>query len=404
LVTRFYFFARRVKGTSLAKEIVLSTVPIIAEQTMQQLLQEFESETRIHVNVQWMTWNSYRQGATNIALHLLPHDVLITGTTVTSDLISMSALRLFTKPEIGQLGGEEAFLPSRWRSGMRPENAEVWAIPCFVDLRMIHYNRALLKNAGLDEAIAFSSPQEIENTIKRLHEYGLAYPWNLVADRFGALHRASSWIWAYGGDLFSADGKRAIFYEKKALEGIRALMRLVPFAQTADSDEKRQEKLRAGQLGLMIENPYLIYNEPQTEIGCTAVPGGSYVGGSDVVIWKHTRNEDAALKLVYFLSRPDVTERYFLKGTHYVPVRIQQLQAMAQNPDPVAKSILNATLTGRALPCVPMVGLIEDRLGSALSSMIHDIMANPKVDVEALIQERIVTMGKRMNISLGNIP
>jgi multiple sugar transport system substrate-binding protein len=387
----------------LVKEIVLSTVPIIAEQTMQQLLNEFESQTRVHVNVQWMTWGFYRQESTNIALHQLPYDVLIAGTPVTSDLIAMSALRSFSRPEISQLGGEEAFLPSRWRSGMRPETAEVWAIPCFVDLRLLHYNRALLKNAGLDEATAFSSPREIENTIKRLHECGLAYPLSLVADRFGALHRTSSWIWAYGGDLFSADGKHAIFYEKEALEGIRALMRLVPFAQPPDSDEKRQEKLRAGQLGLMIENPFLIYNEPQTEVGCTALPGGSYVGGSDVMIWKHTRNEDAALKLVYFLSRPDVVERYLLKDSHYIPVRIQQLQAMAQKPNPVAKSIVNATLTGRTLPCVPMVGLIEERLGSALESMIRDIMANPKVDVEALIEERIVSMGKRINISLSSI-
>lgn len=388
----------------MVKEIVLSTVPIITEQTMQQLLNEFESQTRIHVNIQWITWGFYRQEATNIALHQLPYDVLIAGTPVTSDLIAMSALRLFTKPEIDQLGGEEAFLPSRWRSGMRPKTAEVWAIPCFVDLRMLHYNRALIKNAGLDEAIAFSNPQEIENTIKRLHECGMAYPWSLVADRYGALHRASSWIWAYGGDLFSADGKHAIFYEKKALEGIRALMRLVPFAEAPDSDNKRQEKLRAGQLGLMIENPYLIYNEPQTEIGCTALLGNSYVGGSDVMIWKHTRNEDAALELVHFLSRPDVVERYLLKDSRYVPVRIQQLQAMAQNPNPVAKSIVDATLTGRTLPCIPMVGLIEERLGSALASIIQDIMANPKVDVEALIQERIVTMGKRINISLGSIP
>ena len=387
----------------MAKEITLNAVSIVSEATLQQVLDAFEAQHHIHVNLLFVSWGEYRQEFTNVALHRLVGDVAITGTPSTSDLIAMNALRPFSKNEIAMLGGESAFLPARWRAGTRPGDKSQWAIPLVVDPRILYYRRDLLAKAGIAEEGAFDTPQHLEQTIQRLQAGGVKAPWVVSTDRYGLLQRIISWIWAYGGDLFAPEGRRVIFHEKEALEGIRAYFRLIRYVKAAGLNQDGRQLLLSGKIGMTIENAFLLFNPIPPEVGCAPVPGGSYVGGSDLVVWNHTRNESAAMELVRFLTRPDITAR-MLPESYYLPARIDYLNNLKSRPEPFNATIARTVFEGRTFPCVPMIGLTEDRLGAALLSIQQELLTNPQADLEMLLQQRIVSFGKRTNVSLGSLP
>jgi multiple sugar transport system substrate-binding protein len=387
----------------MRKEITFATVPIASEAIILQVLEEFEARHNTHVNLQMVSWDQYRQDFTHTAVHRLAGDVAVTGTPATSDLIAMNALRPYTPGEIRSLGGESSFLPSRWRSGTRPGSSEIWAIPWIVDIRLFYYRKDRLAEAGIDEAEAFKSPQSVEQSIRQLKESGIEYPWMAYFDRFSVLHRIASWIWAFGGDLFTEDGKRAIFHEKEALEGMEAYFKLIQYLPETAKNQVGLELVQQGNIGLTIENAWGIHHDVLPEIGCAAVPGGSYVGGSDLIIWKHSRNEAGAMELIRFLSQYSNSKKLF-QETFYLPAQVAELDVISKQPSHTAQPIVQAALNGRTFPCVPMIGLIEERLGQTLLTIQNMIMDNPDSDITSLLRQYIVPLGKRTNISLDSIP
>jgi ABC-type glycerol-3-phosphate transport system substrate-binding protein len=305
------------------------------------------------------------------------------------------------------LGGEKAFLPSRWKAGIRPGDPNQWAIPIVVDPRVLYYRRDLLAKAGIAEEGAFTTSQDFARTVQRLHESGVKVPWLAGVDRFAVLHRVASLIWAHGGGIFAPDGRRVAFHEEEALDAMRLYFQMVQrYRAVPESPEAMRQMLLDGKAAVIIENAFLLFTPAPPEIGCAPIPGGSYVGGSDLIIWNHTRNEYASLELVRYLTQPDVAAR-LLPESYYLPARMDYLNELANRPDPIAATIGKAVLNGRTFPCVPMIGLIEDRLGTALYSIQQEILSNPPVDVddrlEKLLQQRIVSLGKRTNLSLGGL-
>ncbi len=386
----------------MKREITFNTIPICPEEVLRGILDEFEAQYNTHVNLQIISWANYRQEFTNITLHNLPGDVGAGGAPVTSDMIAMNALRPFASGEIQSLGGEEAYLPSRWRSGFRPGEAEMWAVPWMVDLRLIYYRRDLFARAGINEATAFETPQQMENTIRKLHEHGIELPWLVPFDHYAAFHRVSSFIWAFGGDLFTPDGKLATFHEKEALEGMRFYFNLMRYIPASYMESDSRQLLLEGKVGVVIENAFAAFTELPDEIGSAPVPGGSYVGGIDLLVWKQTRSEKAAMDLVRFLSRPDYTLQIG-RHSNYLSPRLAELEMQAKQPGAHQKAIVQAILSGHTSPCVPMIGLVEDRLGFALLSIQQEVVKNPDVNIDQLLQQRIVPLGKRTNISLSSI-
>lgn len=386
----------------MSREITLHTVPIVAESTFRQALDSFEAKYNVHVHLQVSSWGEYRQDFNNIALHRLPGDVAISGTPATSDLIAMNALRPFQKQEIASFGGKEGFLPSRLAAGMRPGSSDVWAIPFVVDVRVLYYRRDLLAKARIKEEGAFATPKKMEQTIQQLHAAKIKAPWFTESHRFGVLQRAASWIWSYGGDLFSPDGKRVIFHEAEALCGIRAYLNLARYMPAEIKKNTGRDLLLSSKVGVSIENAFMLFDPPNAQIGCACVPGGSYVGGSDLIIWNHSRNESAAIDLVRYLSQPDVSAG-ILRESYNLPAHISELQAIASRPGAYAATISNAVFNGRTFPCVPMIGLVEDRLGMALLSVQEELLQDPQADIDKLIEQRIVSLGKRINLTLGNL-
>ena len=118
------------------------------------------------------------------------------GSNWVGSLSAMNVLVPFSARELNNLGGESAFLPSVWQPVLEAGQGSSWAIPWLAYARLIYYRRDLLVKAGIDERSAFESQAQLEKTLGRLSENGVAAPW-CVPTRHSrdTLHNIASWIW-----------------------------------------------------------------------------------------------------------------------------------------------------------------------------------------------------------------
>jgi ABC-type glycerol-3-phosphate transport system substrate-binding protein len=115
--------------------------------------------------------------------------------------------------------------------------------------------------------------------------------------------------------------------------------------------------------------------------GIAIQPGVPFVGGSNLVIWKHIQpaQEAAAVKLVRFLTSSENMMTQF-KQIGYVPANLDALNQVEQ--DPTYVPLTQSLKIGRALQRVPLWGLVEDRLVKAFNHIWQVIFSTPDPDVD----------------------
>ncbi len=166
---------------------------------LRTLLDEFQnsSSTLTYVDVNPIPWEAYRQELTSMIIHNRTADVSQAGAPVASDMMAMNALRPFSRDEINELGGEDAFAPVAWQSVRQISDEQVWSIPWMADPRVFLYWRDLLENARVDEQLAFLNPGNFTETLSRLQVSGVSKPWVInTRHKHSAIHTVASWVWA----------------------------------------------------------------------------------------------------------------------------------------------------------------------------------------------------------------
>lgn len=386
----------------MRRELVFAVVPALPDEILTEVVKDFEAQHNAHVEIKRVEWDNYRSDIVNMALRQLPVDVALVGSPVTSDLLGMNVLRPFSSAEIKTFGGAASFLPSRWEASMRPGDPLIWSIPYVVDIRVLYYWRDVLQKANIDEKIAFRDAENIKETFQTLRDNGFEFPWEVYDLYFEVLHSASSWIWEKGGNLFDPTGSQVIFNQPEAIAGLEAyfdLLRFVPPERTGSPIELFQlKKVVAG-----ISNAWGFIQELPDDVGCAPLPGGSYIGGSDLVIWRSTHHESTALQFVRYLLQPEIQSRLVFQTGNTIPGRTELL-VNAVHGDPVRQAILEAAMTGKMYPCVPMIGLVEERLSFELAGIQKELLENPHSDIRAKIQPRLDLLARRINAGLSSIP
>jgi multiple sugar transport system substrate-binding protein len=375
------------------------------------LLDQFEAEQHIHVRLTLFPWETAWSELVKVALYGHGPDVSEIGTTWVSNLIAMNTLRPFAASELVALGGAEAFLPSSWQSSTVIGEREVYAIPWLGDTRIICYRRDLLDKAGVDVATAFNSPRHLALTLGRLSDHGVDLPW-VVPNRYAwnTLHNIVSLVWGAGGDLVTADGKRVIFDQPEARAGMKAYFDLyrylAPEARYLDGSQSDAFFMQR-QVAVTITGPWLMLwnRRPNpgavTHFGAALPPGVPFVGGSNLGIWKHSRQERNALKLVNFLTSKQAQLTHNA-STGLVPVRLETLASPQFTSDPFYALLAQGLQAGRSFPAIRFWGLIEDKLTAALTQLWNEIFDRSTPDIDALLDQYLRPLAKQLNDMLSN--
>lgn len=365
----------------------------------------------LQVRTQIMDWGRGRSELVKTALYHHGPDVSEVGTTWISDLIAMNALQPFSQAEIDQIGGANAFVPAAWKSTHIAGSPEVWSIPWLVESPVISYRKDALQAAGIDEKTAFSTLDSLYETVSRLRRAGHVLPIALPppSARQLILHISSTWVWQAGGDFLSEDGTGVQFVERPALEGIKSFFRLARLISPDGIQMLEAQSVngcfRQGRTPVAIGNIWLHPRGGEAPAfnpqywGIAQLPGPAFVGGSNLIMWKHTRQERSALQLIRMLTAEEQARRYS-EVSWMLPARASAFFDPKYQQDEYIRTASQSLLTGRTFPNLPLWGLVEDRLVAALFSVWETLIKNPTATVDDTVNQMLNRLAKTLNLTL----
>lgn len=391
----------------MSSEIELSIMAPGAAR-MQSLLDQFQQQTAIRVRLRVLSWDSAWSDIVKVALYGDGPDVSEIGSTWLGDLVSMKALRAFEESDLNALGRPSAFLPAAWQGTHLIGQENVWAIPWLIGSRLLFYRRSHLVQAGIDEQTAFETADGLDETLARLQANGVAVPWTVPT---GLTHttflNVASWVWGAGGDFVTADGKRTLFSEPEARRGLNAYFALNHFLRPQvrhlNGLEPDEQFLRNHDTGVTLSGAWLFGQaspELLDDLGASLPPGPPFIGGSYLVLWKHSRAPDASQELIRFLTHTPAQVAY----SHHVgllPVTHDALASPPFSTNPFWQTAIRGLQRGRAFPVTRSWGLMEDRLVTALAAIWREVLADASLDLDTAITRQLDPLAKRLDLVLG---
>jgi multiple sugar transport system substrate-binding protein len=379
---------------------------------IRQILNGFEQQHNLNLDFQVFEWSNAWAELMKISLYGHGPVVSEVGSTWMSSLAGQNSLRSFKLNEVSSIGGMSKFLSASWHSCMDLDGEKVLAIPWTLNTYLLYYRRDMLAAAGIDEASAFTSFENLHRTLESLRK---ANPEMLIAipnsgNSVGELHNASSFVWDKGGDFITEDGKEVSFSDPKTMAGLKeyfGLHRFMPPAarnlfddgcSNAFLEGRTAITLRSLDLLSLTRNPN-VPREVSQNTGLAVQPGIPFLGGSNLVIWNHVPpvQEALAVDLVRFLTAPDIMMTEFQKAK-YVPANLEALNQVEM--DPTYLPLTQSLKQGRPFKRVPLWGLVEDKLVKALNNIWHKIFAAPDPNVEQIIRDTLLPLEDRLNITL----
>ncbi len=347
------------------------------------------------------------------ALYGQAADIGEVGSTYVESLKGMNSLRPFTSEEVALLGGNDAFAKSCWQGGLLSEEKQTWAIPWRTDSRVIFYRRDLFAKAGIDEKDAFRSPSKMEETLQALKDNGVEVPLTMGTASPQVLTLfAASWIWESGGDFIHPERNQVIFDSPEAREGLRNYFRLgcylVPQARKlaigASDHLFCHGRAAVTYTGTWLPDAIEQLGDPvvkhKRNLGAALVPGVPVVGGTNLVIWRHTKKEKKAFEVIRFLNSTEALTAY--PKCIVIPAKNEALDNKVFANSLAQKIFVEAVKTGRSLPAVSLWAMVEDRLGKTLMQIWDHLDKQPDADLDNVIAKFINPLAARLNAALAS--
>lgn len=378
-------------------------------EAIQQAIQLFTKETNIPVDVEVLE-HQENSALTNYAIYKSGPDVSEVGSTWLSNLVSMQAIRPFSDSDVRKIGRETSFVRGTWDSGIRSN--QVFGIPWRGDVRVINYRRDMLEKAGVDEETAFISIGNLRDTVRKLQQLGGIVPWAMnTAQHSMLVHVIAPWIWNAGGHFISSDGHKTMFSSPEALSGIQAYFETFAPAIRPDTrnlaDNLTSDLFIEGRAAAVISGHWItdiIYQQDadspvKKNLGVALTPGAHISGSMNLVIWNHSMRTNEALRLVQFLTMPEIQAK-FIPQAGFLPIRMEALNQPPYTTDPNYKVLKESLISGRHLNAAYMWGIVEDQLAAAFHSIWQTLFDDPQVDLEELLASRLIPLAERIDRKL----
>jgi multiple sugar transport system substrate-binding protein len=241
-------------------------------------------------------------------------DVTMLGTTWVGEFAKTGALDV-VPPD---LVDSNAFFPGAWETGV--VDGTSYSVPWYVETRLLYVNKSVAEKAGIT-----SPPKtwaELTQAAKNMQAKGGAKQGlYLQPGQTGAWQTVMPFVWQNGGDIH--DGQK---FTLDSPEAVQALEYYKSFYDSGLSSRDRlregetEPKLLSGEIASFVSGPWHIGlldelgGEGKYELW--PMPSGSgdftsFIGGSNMSVFKSSKNRDAAWKFVAFLMRPDVQVTWY---------------------------------------------------------------------------------------------
>ncbi len=260
---------------------------------------------------------------------------------------------------------EQDFFPASIAS-TRPFGREgIYAVPWFVDVRVLFYRRDRVADAadlGSWEALNATCAANPRPGGRPLFGFAAGKSWNL-------LHNLLPWLWASGGDIVVPRSFGPLPLTRVALDSPQSLQALHELRGLAENgcaeispltQEVLDQQFRDGAFGAVISGPWMLRYLPpglKHAIGVAlppAGPAGSFapVGGAHLALTRASQERGTrteALALIAYLTSPEA-ELSYATATGLLPSRREALQRFtARLHEPAIEQALER---GRSVPAI----------------------------------------------------
>ncbi len=347
------------------------------------LIPGFERENHgITVRIQQIPFTAaHEKLLTAFAGDSLP-DMAQLGNSWVPEFVALGALspldsRLQATPEIERAD----YFQGVWDSNI--VDGRQYGVPWYVDTRLLFYRRDLLAQAGFSRA-----PQDWDEwrrqmvAIRKLvgpKKYAAFLPLNEYEPLIVlGLQQPDEMLRDDGryGNFRSPGFRRALAFYLGTMKS-----RLAPVAANTEISNVWDEFDR-GLFSFYVTGPWQMGEfrrrlpAGRQHIWMTAPmpgpdgPGASFAGGSSLVVFYHSPRQNAAWKLIAYLSRPDIQVK-FNELTGDLPARISAWQAPTLSRNTYAKAFAEQLARARATPKVPEWERIATEVRLVAESAAH---------------------------------
>jgi ABC-type glycerol-3-phosphate transport system substrate-binding protein len=224
------------------------------------------------------------------------------------------------------------------------------------------------------------------------------------------LYNLVSWVWGAGGTFRTENHRHLTLTDPKTITGIRQYFQLHQYLAPGSRGlgmSQATDLFVQGKAAIALTTYAHLKNQVQQSstpvnletIALAPVPGVPFIGGSSLVIWLHSYQEDSAVKLVQHLVSPEVQRNIFL-NTGELPARAELFATRPFTTDRLLQTVTHSLRIGRAFQSSRKWAVIEIRLNPALSVLWDELFENPDFDINRDITQRFADVQKSIEQSL----
>lgn len=378
----------------------------------------------IDIAVTSVDWGSAWTKITTAATSGDTPDIVQLGSTWVGAISAMGAL-VDLKDKISEIGGPSAFVPAAWVSSGIEGTSSVTSIPWFVDARALFYRTDVARQLRLTKE-SFIDWENFESSLLKIKEANLeienvrVYPLGIPGKNdWNVIHNIAPWIWGAGGEFLSKDRKKATINSNESINGVLYYVNLVkkgfiPLDALELNTAQVSSNFNNGSYAMYFDGPYevktLTYPPEQggsfgsvasRNFSITSYPKGpkgkyTFVGGSNLAIFKASKYKDAAWKVIKHLLSTKMQINY-AKTTAFLPSTKAAFEDPYFSADPYRAIFKETVKYGKTYPCIPSWGLIEPVLTRRLGILWDHVLASDDEDMRKIVKEDLDAAAKEIN-------
>lgn len=369
----------------------------------QQLLAEFVRENPdIRVHVEQLPWSAAHEKLLTAFAGDATPDIAQMGNTWLPEFVAFGALEpldqlMRDSPEVDA----SDYFPGIWDTNLVQQ--KLFGVPWYVDTRVLFYRRDLLTKAGFAAPPAtWAEWITMLVAIKQMvgaANYAILLPLNEYDPLVALALQQDEPILRDGGRFgnFRSEGFRRTWQFYMSMYD----QKLAPPASSNEIANVWNEFAR-GYFSFYISGPWQIGEfrrrlPPAMQSAWATAPlpgphgpGASIAGGSSLALFRRSRHKKSAWKLVQYLSRPAVQQRFYAL-TGNLPPRRAAWKENALAADVAAMAFRSQLERARAVPKVPEWERVATELRLMVERVVHgDITADSALPALDLRVDRIL--------------
>ncbi len=375
------------------------------KQVLTPQLDAFTKATGVKVNLEVIGWNDLQTRIQTAITSGSGPDVLNIGNTWAASLQATGAFLPFDGTAMTAIGGQDKFIKTALDTG-GAQGKDVTSVPVYGLAYGLYYNKAMYKAAGLNPPTTWeemvTAAKKLTDPAKGTYGFALAagsYTENVHFAFINGAQNGAEWFDKAGKPTFTTDGN---------VQGVLRYLDLMQKDKVVntsnaqyDNGVKAVNDFATKKVAMVLnqnnaDNSFASNGMKSDEYGVVPFPApasgqkvASHVAGINLSIFKNTKNKDAALQFVKFMTSPDA-QKTLGKQFSTLPVLTGETPVFTDNPEE-AKTFQNIYSTmSKPLPLVPAEDQFESTVGKAMNSLFAKIATGGTVsadDVKAALKD-----------------